>query len=758
MPLGLALIIGVPCIQGADERPVPEWIETIQREADRWYASETPEFAALRLAAGWSMVNYGGKKSQGSLVDKEFPVLMQWLEKDGYRLLNAILKEQELKPEEESYRPIIVGLYLRAGLDYAKTEEPKGRALLLDLSKTPGGRDACLNYRKQINDAGRRALHKGYVTGKLSRQDIEAIRLYRIAQGQRGVGESFLPCHLGLHPLGDGQLKGSAGGGHGLNNILSLVQGKPYYDFRLRKLEKVLQSEKYSDKLDTPYHLTFALRPEGVLGFIRILDGYEPFKNSAGATVVRLKSKHLEPNPGDKPEDWVRLKDRIGEKPVVLYVNDPIDGPVTEQFPAFETFYQAYRDQVDCWFVAVDIHDWYYSGMYDMLSRDKPDKYPNIHSYNQEERARKMKNRYLESPHATFPCLIGDDGQSVKNHYGTGGGANHWLVIDRKGVIAEYTGNQNGNLNCVETAVRRVLANGGLMAPDSRAHVRWRDPQSAPNVIEPKNRRMRLHDAEVVSVDADKGELTIKRKGIGPDGMVVVQLKPFARVSRSEAPIKLGEVKAGERVAIDFYLDEYIDTARAKEQKLKPPAWGTWRFEYQLGDQCLRMTLLGHYGIMRRRWYLDEAAQAKPIPARGVRVLSPKHKTPYLEPSVMWLSGRVTAVDSQTHQITVKRAPITAETAKGYGFYLEARKKGQSLALTGTARLRIAEVEKWLKDEKGEVIVLADDAVDYSLNGAFGGGFKDIAAGDALGVRYYPDRQQGDLLVPHTIRISKPIK
>jgi hypothetical protein len=25
---------------------------------------------------------------------------------------------------------------------------------------------------------------------------------------------------------------------------------------------------------------------------------------------------------------------------------------------------------------------------------------------------------------------------------------------------------------------------------------------------------------------------------------------------------------------------------------------------YRRDDQCLRMTLLGHYGLMRRRWYL----------------------------------------------------------------------------------------------------------------------------------------------------------
>jgi hypothetical protein len=161
---------------------------------------------------------------------------------------------------------------------------------------------------------------------------------------------------------------------------------------------------------------------------------------------------------------------------------------------------------------------------------------------------------------------------------------------------------------------------------------------------------------------------------------------------------------------------------------------------------------------MRRRWYLDEAAQAQPIPARGIRVLDATQvENPYMEPSVMWMSGHVTATDSETHTITVRRTPITAEAAKGYGFYQEAKKSGQTLALTDTARLRLAEVEKWLKDPTKEVVILADDAVDYCLNGEFGGSFDDVQVGDFVGVRYYPDRQQEDVLVPHTIRITKPV-
>ena len=700
------------------------------------------------------MPNLSGRAHQIREMEEELPVLKQWLERDGYPLLNRLLKGESIVAEHEPYRSIILGLYLRAGLDYGKTDTPTHRAFVLDLGKVDGGREACLRYREAVNRSGQRALHKGYLTGRLTASDVDAIRLYRIAQAQRGVGEAFLPAHLGLHPLGNGKLPMASRSGHGLNNIIRLVHGKPYFDFRLRTFEDVLEREEYSDKLNTPYHLTLSLRPEGVLDFLRVLEGYEPFTNEAGAKVVRIKPALLEA----ETANTVRLRDRIGKKPVVLYINDPIDGPVTEQFPAFETFYQAYRDHVHCWFIAVDIHDWYYSGMHDMLSRNKPDKYPNTHYHSEEERARKVKNRYLESPHATFPCLISDDWQSVKNHYGTGGGANHWVIIDRDGKIAEYTGNQNGNLNHVETAVRRVLANDGRMAAESKAHIRWKSPDSVHNVVMPANKPMRLHNAEVVSVDAAKRTLVVRRKGIGPKGTVEVKLEPFARASRDEVPIRLDKVKPGERVAVDFYLDKYIDTSKAEEAELKAPQWGTWRREYRLNDQRLRITLLGHYGSMRRRWYLDEVTLAEPIPARGIRVLKPGDiPSPYKEPSVMWLSGHVTAVDSATQKITVKRTPITAEAAKGYGIYLEARKNRQTLALTETARLRLTEVGRWLKDTKGRVSVLADNAVDYCLNGKFCGGFADIKVGDFVGVRYYPNRQQQGVLIPHTIRISKTI-
>jgi lysophospholipase L1-like esterase len=189
------------------ERPVKAWVTDIQQEADKWYTEETDEFASIRLAAGWTMMNYSGKKSQAGEIAKELPKLTRWLEKDGYRMLKQILEGKPLAAEEESYRAITLALYLRAGIDYSKETPLADRALLLDLDRINSGRQACLRYREQVNQAGQMALRKGYLTGRLNAGDVDAIRLYRIAQAQRGVRECFLPAHLALHPMDDGKVR-----------------------------------------------------------------------------------------------------------------------------------------------------------------------------------------------------------------------------------------------------------------------------------------------------------------------------------------------------------------------------------------------------------------------------------------------------------------------------------------------------------------------------------------------------------------------
>jgi hypothetical protein len=275
----------------------------------------------------------------------------------------------------------------------------------------------------------------------------------------------------------------------------------------------------------------------------------------------------------------------------------------------------------------------------------------------------------------------------------------------------------------------------------------------------PANRRVRLHAAEVVSVDAAKQQLTVRGDGIGRGGLIEIQLTPFARVCRDEVPIELDDLRPGETVAVDFRADDYLDPRSAQVTELEAPSYGTWRRQYARGDQRMEITLLGRYGWMRRRWYVDRLSKAEPIPGRSVRVLDGSQvERPGSEPVVMWLSGRVTGVDADTRMITIRRTPIDPGAAKGYAFYQELTRNGRNVALTETARVRLREVERWLDTKQSTVTVLSDDAVDYCLNGEFGSGFTSIAVGDCVGIRYYPSHQPEDVIIPHTIRISKPME
>ena len=51
--LPILLLIAQPTAHAVEDasRPVSDWIEDIQREADHWYGKETGRYATIRLAA-----------------------------------------------------------------------------------------------------------------------------------------------------------------------------------------------------------------------------------------------------------------------------------------------------------------------------------------------------------------------------------------------------------------------------------------------------------------------------------------------------------------------------------------------------------------------------------------------------------------------------------------------------------------------------------------------------------------------------------
>ena len=61
------------------------------------------------------------------------------------------------------------------------------RALLLDLDKIRGGRETCLQYRQAVNRSGQAALRKGYLTGRLTDAEVDAVRAFCEQFGVRAI-------------------------------------------------------------------------------------------------------------------------------------------------------------------------------------------------------------------------------------------------------------------------------------------------------------------------------------------------------------------------------------------------------------------------------------------------------------------------------------------------------------------------------------------------------------------------------------------
>lgn len=93
---------------------------------------------------------------------------------------------------------IAQALFLWAGHNQAqKTRAMRTFDVPLDATGVSRARDA----HARVISRSQAALLRGHRTGMLTAADVDAIRLCRIVEGMRGLGECFLPSHLGLHPL-----------------------------------------------------------------------------------------------------------------------------------------------------------------------------------------------------------------------------------------------------------------------------------------------------------------------------------------------------------------------------------------------------------------------------------------------------------------------------------------------------------------------------------------------------------------------------
>jgi len=350
----------------------------------------------------------------------------------------------------------------------------------------------------------------------------------------------------------------------------------------------------------------------------------------------------------------------------------------------------------------------------------------------------------------TFPAAIDDDGQTVKNLYGAGGGANHFVLVDRSGVVAEMVRNQHGGLNEVEVAIRRTLANDGLKATDASIE-EHHDRTQVPG-LEPVRHRIRLQPGAVEAVDAARDTLTVAVVTDGGKLTYPVGFAPASRLVRQGRPVKLSEVKAGSPVLVEGFLDAMLDQANPKPnyQKLD-------RQTVSAGGRELTLEPLGGYGVLRRVWYVMADSKPSGFTARSVEVLPQAGNPPARWPDAItiWACGKVTAHDGAAGTLTFERPATAATDYKGYRFWLAAKDAGQKLYLDDTAAQRLHVVAGWVKADSRFMTIRTDDAADVILNGRFGATWDDVRVGDFVGVEFDTGQPGQSVILPRTVRVSR---
>lgn len=735
----------------ADEaRPVAQWVEAIRAEAKGEGAD--PQTQLLRLGAGVYITHryHGGDDLKTYRYPEAIVALREFMAGPGQGILGKIVSGEELNGDEARYRLIVQALFLWAGHQQTQAS-PSPRAFALPLDAGALQR-AKAEYTRVVEN-GRAALRSGYLAGRLTAEEVEAIRLDRIVQGRRGIGECFLPSHLGLHPLAT---RGTAqDAGHGVPEIERAQVGQQFFDARLPSLAAVRARAGYSDAPAYRYGFEYPLRPEGVLEFIEPMLGYEPARSAQGQPCVQGRK------PGGPPEEgWEDLSALIGPKPLLLFMNDGVDEPLLRALELVPVTMQAWAEHADWRFVAVNIHDWHFAaGNYnDYLSRDNWRE--QHHAWSQEERARRFSMRLVQCPHVDVPALVDSPAHIVKDRYAAGGGQNSFCLIDSDGTIAYRGGGPFrplGEANAMEHALSLLLASGGKGTVPRQRDLR---------VLEPARPVAVLHGGRIAAVDAD-GQ-TLQTQFSGEDGQswgIECRLSPQVRIELDGELVDGARLQAGDRVQIRRFLGALGPMARDR----LPPRVQPWEKSPEA-----QVDLAGRKVTMRRSQdgYVADYDLFTILRCDGDMAVAPRlvrawrntAPPPDTEPNAalwprrvtLWRGGRVEAVDVQERCIRVKPWPFDTRALTGRKIIGEHRSRGTPLFLDDLATERLACVERWVQNTGQSQTFRLDDAVDFTVNGLLDGGFGDLREGDAVTIRYECRYDGAAEIRPEVVRISRP--
>ncbi|GAF87140.1 unnamed protein product, partial [marine sediment metagenome] len=241
------------------------------------------------------------------------------------------------------------------------------------------------------------------------------------------------------------------------------------------------------------------------------------------------------------------------------------------------------------------------------------------------------------------------------------------------------------------------------------------------------------------------------------------------RLDSGGVPFSLGDLKPGAKLATDFYAEDYLgDGFSISERESRKKAWD--RALCEISGPNGRATVVvkgngrGGDTYPRGVTYTMQSDTGKGhIQVRTIRASlggfdQVKSDKAWAE---LVLCGRITAMDPKTRLITIQQNRPEADDMIGHRLWQTADRsieKHFPKTKAAVAKHRLATVKRWNNAlAKGPVKrnVYLDDAVEIIIDGTWDHDFGELKIGDRIGVRYRIIQDDGKVIRPDWVRISR---
>ena len=489
-----------------EKHSIADWLKIARDDtkAQRDWESAHPDDAALLLGAGHWVVRMYGRFPDAAFPDAAFtqeaPEFTAWWKAKGAAGMEQWAKEDfPVIMDPEHLIDNVVALY-------CARNTPRTSKTLFVNGHSFSNPAKLWAYYDRIMKSGNEAYRRAFLEQELTRADFNLLRLY--APIVYSIwGDPYLPFSKGLTP-GD------------IN--YSPAEGTMPADFTLPRLERVLEkpsfTNAYSFEYERPFHSEIAAF------LLYVCNGYAPVpagEQKPGGPLIKAR-----PYDGPFRESCVTLSASRGKKPVMIVLNDPIDGYWASVIPQFEPLYQATKSKIDWYFICDQIVDnifWNVIYFPPNQGRQLMQKGLSL-----EERARIAKNSLcMEYSNLSFPVLLDDMAEHAENAFNNEGGDVKTVLIDKNGVVAMndrlYPEPQNymeqgpwgyqklTEAHCIVAAnIKPLLDNNGIWNGKPAVVPDWAPPARLENV---KIAKVDSSTGTIVVPGADGKEFVIKVDG-----------------------------------------------------------------------------------------------------------------------------------------------------------------------------------------------------------------------------------------------------